>query len=180
MSLEASFNKGNLIGVSLLMLAVANLPAVGSINDGIDAHGVRIYPLAADQAARPDIPPVIINNDILNHVENAFDILSRMSKNVEKIQQSEFGKLPAVAPKLQNIIAATRNLQMISKHRKIPAKDVRELKNDAQEVEKVLHVVYHPGPAPQRVKVAELFQVVEDVRLDVVNKVNASPEWPAI
>jgi hypothetical protein len=171
------FNKWNLIGVSLLMLAVINLPAVGSINDEINTrvgiNGVRIYPLAADQAARPDSPVFRINEDITNHIEDVFDTLSRMSRNVEKIQQSAFGKLPTVAPKLQNIIVSTRNLQRIPKHRKIPSNYVLELKNDDKKLEKVVRAVSSPGPAPQGAKGTELSQLLEDVRVDVYNKANA-------
>src|SRR4029077_18619215 len=60
------------------------------------------------------------------------EVFAALLGNLQRIQNSDFGKLPTVAPRLQQIGASARNLQQRSIGRKIPSKYLSQLALDAR------------------------------------------------
>ena len=67
-------NTLNLISFSLLTLASANSPAVGSISEKVNTpdrmNGVRIDLFLGDQTARPDNPALRITRSVIDHIDD--------------------------------------------------------------------------------------------------------------
>jgi hypothetical protein len=60
------------------------------------------------------------------------EVFAALLGNLQRVQNSDFGKLPTVAPRLQQIGASARNLQRRSIGRKIPSDYLSELALDAR------------------------------------------------
>jgi hypothetical protein len=89
------------------------------------------------------------------------EVFAALLGNLQRIQNSDFGKLPTVAPRLQQIGASARNLQQRSIGRKIPSNYLSQLALDARALRMVADAVsaknatapvpprrYTPAPAP--------------------------------
>ena len=68
-------------------------------------------------------------------------VFAALFGNFQRIQNSDFGKLPTVAPRLQQIGALARNLQRRSTGRKMPSNYLYELALDAHALEIVADAV---------------------------------------
>src|ERR1700730_11463672 len=60
------------------------------------------------------------------------EVFAALLGNLQRVQNSDFGKLPTVAPRLQQIGASARDLQRRSIGRKIPSDYLSELALDAR------------------------------------------------
>jgi len=106
---------------------------------------------------------------------NQKQVFAALLGNVPRIQNSDFGKLPTVAPRLQQIEALTRNLQRRSIGRKMPSNYLYELALDARALEivadavsgKYAELVRPPSGGPERARKNAPGLVSEGVQLTI-------------
>jgi hypothetical protein len=81
---------------------------------------------------------------------NPKQVFAALLGNVQRTQHSDFGGLPTVAPRLQQIGASTRHLQQESIGRKIPSNYLYELALDARALEMVAAAILAENVDPAR------------------------------
>jgi hypothetical protein len=113
---------------------------------------------------------------------NQKQVFAALLGNMQRIQNSDFGKLPTVAPRLQEIGALARNLQRRSIGRKMPPNYLYELALDARALgivadavsEKNADLVRPPSGSPGRARQNASGLVSAGVQLTTPPPVTAS------